>query len=246
MNIIPAIDLRDGQCVRLYQGDFEQQTNYPQEPVELAQQYESMGFKSLHIVDLDGARSGRQQNQDIIREIVESSKLAVQLGGGIRTESQIESWFDCGLARVVIGSLAIAEPARVRDWLAAYGPERIVLALDVNVTPAGVPHVATHGWRQAEDMTLWRSLEDYKPAGVKHVLCTDISRDGAMTGPNLGLYKDLIGRYPDILLQASGGVRHIDDLEALLKIGAQSAISGRALLDGKITAEEIATFLPDA
>ena len=127
MIIIPAIDLRDGQCVRLYQGDFEQQTNYPQEPVELAQEYESMGFDSLHIVDLDGARTGQQQNQDIIRKIVESTELTVQLGGGIRTDSQIESWFDCGLARVVIGSLAIAEPSRVRDWLAAYGPNGLFL-----------------------------------------------------------------------------------------------------------------------
>ena len=116
----------------------------------------------------------------------------------------------------------------------------------MNVNPVGIPHVATHGWRQAEDMTLWRCLEDYKPAGAKHVLCTDISRDGAMTGPNLGLYADLIDKYPDILLQASGGVRDIDDLGALQQIGAQSAISGRALLDGKITAEEIATFLRDA
>jgi len=246
MNILPAIDLRNGQCVRLYQGDFAQQTNYPQDPVELAQEYESMGIDALHIVDLDGARSGQQQNQDIIRKIIESSTLNVQLGGGIRTDAQIESWFDCGLARVVIGSLAVTEPSRVRDWLATYGPERMVLALDVNVNPAGVPYLATHGWRQAQDMTLWHCLADYQSAGVKHVLCTDISRDGAMTGPNLDLYQDLVNRCPDILFQASGGIRNIDDLRALQKIGAQSAISGRALLDGNITAQEIATFLPDA
>jgi len=246
VNILPAIDLRDGRCVRLYQGDFAQQTNYPQDPVELAQKYESMGCRALHIVDLDGARSGRQKNQDIIRKILESSGLRVQLGGGIRTNSRIDSWFDCGLERVVIGSLAITEPARVKDWLAVYGPERIVLALDVNVDAAGVPYVATHGWRREQDVTLWHCLTDYQPAGVKHVLCTDISRDGAMTGPNLDLYQDLVDGFPDLFLQASGGVRNLDDLCALQHIGAQSAISGRALLDGTITAEEIAAFLPDA
>lgn len=246
MNVIPAIDLRDGQCVRLYQGDFAQQTNYTIEPASLASEYETMGFDALHIVDLDGARSGRQQNQEIIRKIVETSKLTVQLGGGIRTDSQIASWLDTGLARAVIGSLAISEPDRVRDWLANYGPEKIVLALDVHVDAAGIPRVATHGWRQAEEITLWQCIAEYENVGLRHVLCTDISRDGALAGPNLHLYVEFISRHPDIQLQASGGVRNIDDLTALRKLGAAAAISGRALLDGKITASEIATFLPGA
>lgn len=246
MNVIPAIDLREGQCVRLYQGDFDQQTTYHKEPVSLAHEYKAMGFDALHIVDLDGARSGQQQNQEIIRRIIETSKLTVQLGGGIRTDSQIKSWFDTGLARVVIGSLAITQPHRVRGWLANYGPERIILAMDVNVDPTGVPRVATHGWSRTEEMTLWQCIAEYEPAGITHVLCTDISRDGALTGPNLALYAEQIGKYPDIQLQASGGVRSIDDLQALRKIGATAAISGRALLDGKITAREIATFLPAA
>jgi len=246
MNIIPAIDLRDGQCVRLFQGDFERQTNYAQDPVALAHQYETMAFDALHIVDLDGARSGQQQNQNVIRRIVESSKLTVQLGGGLRTDSQVDTWLSSGLARVVIGSLAVTEPNRVRDWLGFFGPERIVLALDVNVDSSGVPRLATHGWQQTEEMTLWQCIDDYKTAGIKHLLCTDISRDGAMTGPNLGLYTEIIDKYPDICLQASGGVRDINDLKALREIGAPAAITGRALLDGKITTQEVETFPPAA
>jgi phosphoribosylformimino-5-aminoimidazole carboxamide ribotide isomerase len=247
MNVIPAIDLHEGQCVRLYQGDFAQQTNYAKEPASLASEYQTMGFDTLHIVDLDGARYGKQRNQEIIRKIVETSELTtVQLGGGIRTEAQIESWLDSGLARVVIGSLAISEPDRVRDWLANYGPEKIVLALDVNVTASGVPHLATHGWRQTEEITLWQCIAEYETEGLRHVLCTDISRDGALSGPNLDLYAELINRYPDIKMQASGGVRNIDDLHALRVVGAAAAISGRALLDGIITGQEIATFLPGA
>jgi len=246
MKVIPAIDLRDGHCVRLYQGDFDRQTKYVKEPVSLALEYEAMGFDSLHIVDLDGARSGQQQNQQIVRSIIEASQSTVQLGGGIRSDAHIASWLDTGLARVVIGSLAIAEPSRVRVWLENHGAERIVLALDVNVDPAGVARVATEGWRRTEDMTLWQSIEEFEAAGVKHVLCTDISRDGALTGPNIALYEELIARHPGIHVQSSGGVRDVDDLHALRTIGARAAISGRALLDGRITAKEMASFLPAA
>ncbi len=243
MNVIPAIDLREGQCVRLYQGDFDRQTIYAKAPLSLAHQYEAMGFDALHVVDLDGARTGRQQNQEIIRRIVATSKLTIQLGGGIRSDSQIDSWLATGLARVVIGSLAITEPGRVRKWLKNHGPERIVLALDVNVDANGVPLIATHGWRRAANMTLWQCLAAYEAAGIQHVLCTDISRDGAMTGPNLALYTEFVDKYPGIQLQASGGVRSVDDFAALREIGASATISGRALLDGTISAMEIATFL---
>lgn len=246
MKLVPAIDLRQGQCVRLYQGDFDRQTNYALDPVELALEYETMGFDTLHLVDLDGALSGEQQNQEIIREIIQTSNLSTQLGGGIRTDSQIRFWFDTGLARVVIGSLAVTQPYRVRNWLVQYGPGRIVLALDVNLGSDGIPRVATHGWQRPVDMTLWQCIDRFVPAGLRHVLCTDISRDGALTGPNLDLYNELMGNYPNILLQASGGVRDVNDLVALQKLGVSAAISGRALLDGKIRAEEVAPFLPAA
>lgn len=246
MNVIPAIDLRQGQCVRLFQGDFDRQTNYSDDPVSLAGSYKDMGFRDLHIVDLDGARSGRQENQEIIRNIIDSNDMTIQIGGGIRTESQLESWLNAGVARIVIGSLAIIRPRLVSDWLSIYGPEKIVLALDVTVDDAGVPRLVTHGWTRSGYMTLWQCINTYLPVDLRHVLCTDISRDGAMTGPNIKLYAQLIEKYPHILLQASGGVRDIDDLKALKHIGAPAAISGRALLDGKIKTGEIATFLPAA
>lgn len=243
MNIIPAIDLREGQCVRLYQGDYDRQTHYSDDPLSIARNYQELGLSDLHIVDLDGARLGRQQNQKTIRTIVSSTSLAVQVGGGIREETELESWFDSGVHRIVIGSLAVTQPRLVRDWLANYGPEKLVLALDVTLGEDGVPRVATHGWTRKAETTLWQCIDEYRAAGLRHLLCTDISRDGAMTGPNLELYEQLINRYPEIRLQASGGVRDMNDIKALRRIGAQVAICGRALLDGKITSREITTFL---
>ena len=244
MNVIPAIDLIDGQVVRLLKGRFEEPTVYDDDPVTLARHYQASGFSQLHIVDLDGARSGRQQNEEVIRRIVTGSTLDVQIGGGIRDVSQLERWFDAGVARVVIGSLAVIRPELVKEWLGEFGPDKIVLTLDVTMDSDGSPLVATHAWTRSGDMTLWQCLDLYAPAGLRHVLCTDISRDGAMTGPNIELYDSLVDRYPQIQLQASGGVRAIGDLKALRAVGAPAAISGRALLDGKISIEEIATFLP--
>lgn len=246
MNVIPAIDLRKGQCVRLLRGDFDRQTNYSVDPVALAGSYQATGFSDLHVVDLDGALSGQQENQDIIRKIISSSDLAVQIGGGIRTEAQLESWLAAGVARVVIGSLAVIRPHLVSDWLNTYGPDKIVLALDVTLDEAGTPQLATHGWTRSGNMTLWQCIDTYLNVDLRHVLCTDISKDGAMTGPNFELYTQLLEKYPRIQLQASGGVRDIDDLKALNRIGVPAAISGRALLDGKIKTEELTTFLPAA
>jgi phosphoribosylformimino-5-aminoimidazole carboxamide ribotide isomerase len=246
VNVIPAIDLRKGQCVRLLRGDFDRQTNYSEDPVALAGSYKATGFSDLHVVDLDGALSGKQENQDIIRKIISSSDLAVQIGGGIRTEVQLESWLASGVARVVIGSLAVIRPHLVSAWLDTYGPDKIVLALDVTLDEAGTPQLATHGWTRSGDMTLWQCIDTYLNVDLRHVLCTDISKDGAMTGPNFELYTQLLEKYPRIQLQASGGVRDIDDLKALNRIGVPAAISGRALLDGKINNEELTTFLPAA
>ncbi|RLA35443.1 MAG: 1-(5-phosphoribosyl)-5-((5-phosphoribosylamino)methylideneamino)imidazole-4-carboxamide isomerase [Gammaproteobacteria bacterium] len=232
--------------MRLFQGDFDRQTIYGKDPVALAGSYQTMGFSNLHIVDLDGARSGQQENQAIIRSIIDSSELAVQVGGGIRSAQQLESWLDAGVARVVIGSLAIIRPRLVSEWLVSYGPEKIVLALDVTLDETGTPQLATHGWTRPGNITLWQCIDTYLDVGLQHVLCTDISRDGAMTGPNIELYAQLIGKYPQIQLQASGGVRDINDLKALDRIGLPAAISGRALLDGKIDSTELTTFLPAA
>ncbi len=243
MTIIPAIDLRDGRCVRLYKGDFDRQTDYDEDPEALARTYGSMGFGAIHLVDLDGAKVGTQGNQEVLQRIVGASTLTAQVGGGIRNQKDLDSWFVAGVERVVIGSLAVTEPDLVCDWLRTYGPDKIVLAFDVNIGTDDTPRVATHGWTQKTELSLWQCIDRYVPAGLQHVLCTDISRDGAMAGPSLALYEEVLERYPDIQLQASGGVRSIDDLDALQAVGVPAAITGRALLDGRISAEEVATFL---
>jgi len=246
MNIIPAIDLKDGKCVRLLKGDFDKSTEYSDDPALVARQFAALAADSLHIVDLDGARYGEQRNKEIVAAIAQESKLIVQLGGGIRDVETLESWFAAGVSRCVIGSLAITEPDTVKAWLTRFGGDRIVLALDVKMDAQNEPVITTHGWTQDSEATLFESVSDFLSAGLKHVLCTDVSRDGAMAGPNFELYQRIMSAYPALLLQASGGVRHIQDLERLRQLGVPAAISGRALLDGKISAEEIETFLRNA
>lgn len=243
MKIIPAIDIRDGCCVRLFQGEFDRQTEYSKDPVSVGRRFESLGLADLHIVDLDGARSGQQANEEVVRALAEATGFSIQLGGGIRDGATLARWLDAGVDRCVIGSVAVTDPRRVREWLERFDPARIVLALDVRLQDDGTPMLATHGWTRNSGQSLWEAVDDYRAAGLSQVLCTDISRDGAMRGPSLSLYRTFIDRYPDIALQASGGVRDVKDLEQLRAVGAASAITGRALLDGRISKEEIASFL---
>lgn len=246
MRIIPAIDLKDGKCVRLFKGDFDKTTEYSADPASVGRRFSALAVADLHIVDLDGARCGAQHNHEIVATIARESGLDVQLGGGIRSRDDVERWLDAGVARCVLGSVAITDPQTVRRWISEFGGDRIVLALDVNIGPAQTPILTTHGWTEDAGVSLWDCLEDYGDAGARHVLCTDVGRDGAMTGPNFDLYRDVLQRYPDLQLQASGGVRHADDLAALRDIGLPAAITGRALLDGKISAAEVASFRPSA
>ena len=246
MIVIPAIDIKNGKCVRLYQGDFEKSTEYSNDPDEIARQFAGLAASDLHIVDLDGAQSGTQQNRDIVAAITSESQQAVQLGGGIRDAATVAAWLDAGVSRCVVGSLAVTEPDTVKAWLNRFGKERIVIALDVKIDEQNEPIVTTHGWTRKSEMTLFECIDDFMSSGLQQVLCTDVSRDGAMTGPNFDLYASIVERYPDLKLQASGGVRHIDDLHQLRRIGVPAAISGRALLDGKITVEEFETFLQNA
>ena len=246
MNIIPAIDLQDGKCVRLLQGDFELTTEYSSDPAEIARQFADLAVTTLHLVDLDGARTGQQNNRAIVAAIAAESRLNLQLGGGIRDHATLAAWFDAGVQRCVVGSLAITDPDTVKAWLNKYGGERIVLALDVRHDAQREPVVTTHGWTRNSNATLFECVDDFLSAGLRHVLCTDVSRDGAMSGPNLALYERIVTRYPRLSLQASGGIRHIADCESLRRIGVPAAISGRALLDGRISAEEIAAFQRNA
>lgn len=243
MNVIPAIDLREGRCVRLYQGDFDRETEYSKSPVDVAKRFEASGAPWLHVVDLDGARAGDSVNGSTVTSIAASSAMKIQVGGGIRERDAIAGWLDAGVERCVIGSAAVTEPGTVLGWFDEFGPERIVLALDVRISEAGTPLVATHGWENTSTTTLWECLERYATVDASHVLCTDVSRDGALSGPNLALYSELLERHPNLSLQASGGVRNIADLDELRGIGCAAAITGRALLDGSISLEEIQSFL---
>jgi phosphoribosylformimino-5-aminoimidazole carboxamide ribotide isomerase len=243
MNVIPAIDLKNGSCVRLFQGEFDRETEYSRDPVAVGLRFESLGFSTLHVVDLDGARSGRQQNETIISALTEATGFRIQLGGGLRDEDAVAGWLDAGVDRCVIGSAAVTHPGRVRTWMRRFGTDRIVLALDVRIRNDGLPMVATHGWTRESGSSLWDVVDSYRQGGLEHVLCTDISRDGAMAGPSEALYREFLERFPGIALQASGGVRNIRDLESLRAAGVPATVTGRALLDGRITREEIATFL---
>ena len=242
MKIIPAIDLKDGKCVRLLKGDFDKTTEYSDDPVAMSRCFSKLDVQDLHVIDLDGARSGKQENRSIVQAIAANTGLDIQLGGGIRDRSAVADWLRNGVARCIIGSMAITDIPKVTDWLGEFGPERLVLALDVNVADNGTPMLTTHGWTRESDESLWSCLDRYADHGVRHVLCTDVSRDGAMAGPNIQLYQETLRRYPELQLQASGGVRDINDLQALRDSGIPAAISGRALLDGAITAQEVASF----
>jgi phosphoribosylformimino-5-aminoimidazole carboxamide ribotide isomerase len=246
MRLIPAVDLRDGKCVRLYKGDFAQQTDYSDDPAGMARRFASLSVRDLHVVDLDGARSGEQLNRRTVERIVREVDLDVQLGGGLRDAETIRHWLDAGVARCVVGSLAATQPEQVADWIDAVGADRIVLALDVRLDEDGTPWLTTHGWTRTSETSLWQCLDYFTARGARHVLCTDVSKDGAMIGPNTALYSEALRRYPGLGLQASGGVRNLGDLESLRRAGLPAAVSGRALLDGAITADEVTAFQQDA
>ncbi|MFT3905040.1 MAG: 1-(5-phosphoribosyl)-5-[(5-phosphoribosylamino)methylideneamino] imidazole-4-carboxamide isomerase [Steroidobacteraceae bacterium] len=246
MQLIPSIDLRGGRCVRLLKGDFGAETRYDFAPHELLQRYRQLGAAWLHVVDLDGARDGLLANRGTIVELASQQALKLQVGGGVRSAAVVDDLLHAHVARVAVGSAAVESPDEVRGWFAQHGAERICLAFDVLLDAAGVPRLRTRGWREASSLSLWEAVERYLPAGLRHVLCTDINRDGALAGPNLQLYAEAQRRYPQIEWQASGGVSSAADLAALASIGLASAISGKALLEERMQPEELRPFLPNA
>jgi phosphoribosylformimino-5-aminoimidazole carboxamide ribotide isomerase len=242
MQVIPAIDLLGGQCVRLYRGDFAQVTVYPQAPLDLARAYRDAGLERLHVVDLDGARSGTAGNRGLLEQLSRLPGLAVQVGGGVRDPDRARALLTAGAARVVVGSVAAEQPERVHGWIDALGPDRLVLALDVRMTPGADPEVLTRGWVQGAGRSLWSLVESLAAPRHVEVLCTDIGQDGTLAGPNLALYAEFCRRFPEVPLIASGGVGGIGDLRALASTGAGSVVTGRALLDGRLTLEELQPF----
>jgi phosphoribosylformimino-5-aminoimidazole carboxamide ribotide isomerase len=245
MRLIPAIDLKDGRCVRLLHGDFDRETRYAADPVALCAKYRGLGAGWVHVVDLDGAKDGNLGNRAIIGALAAQNAVRLQVGGGLRDTAAVRQMLALGASRAVIGSAAVTHVDLVRGWLDEFGPERITLAFDVRLDAHGVAHVATHGWQRQSALSLWDALENFAGSNLRHVLCTDVGRDGAMTGPNIGLYQEALRRHPHILWQASGGVRDARDLQALARTGAAAAVSGKALLEERIPVEELQPFLPN-
>jgi phosphoribosylformimino-5-aminoimidazole carboxamide ribotide isomerase len=236
--IIPALDLINGQVVRLFQGDYGQVTEYKVDPAEQFKLYNQAGANWLHLVDLTGAKDTSARQLDLIRQLLASTPANIQIGGGVRSEKDVSDLLEAGAQRVVIGSTAVKQPEMVKGWMEKYGSEHIVLALDVNIDKDGNRNVAISGWQEDSGVSIEALLEDFLTVGLKHVLCTDISRDGTLAGSNVELYVDLCAQYPQVQFQSSGGIGDLNDIAALKGSGVAGVIVGRALLDGKFTAED--------
>src|SRR6185503_11042137 len=245
MILIPSIDLRNGRCVRLLKGNFDAETRYDLEPHELLQRYRALGATWLHVVDLDGAKHGRLANRSVILRLASQKALHIQVGGGVRSKAVVDDLLRNGIDRVIVGSAAVEKPDEVRAWIEQYGAEKIGLAFDIRHVD-GIPRVLTRGWTRESKLTLWEAIDSYLSDGLKHVLCTDADLDGAMMGPAVALYQEFTKRYPQLQLQASGGVRSAADLQALAAAGSAAAISGKALLEEAIQTVELRPFLPNA
>ena len=238
MQLIPAIDLLDGRCVRLLYGDFKQVTHYPAAPGDLARSYSDAGANWLHVVDLAASRDGADANTSALFDLLGQASQLVQTGGGVRNGKDVSQRLEAGAARVVIGSLSVTDSSRFIGWLERFGTEKLVAALDILFDDDGIPWPRIHGWTSRGDRNLWQLLDMLSVGGLTHLLCTDISRDGAMSGPNLDLYTQITDRYPKLQLQASGGVSSLDDLEELKPTGASGVITGKALLDKRFSVAE--------
>lgn len=234
IELIPAIDIINGQCVRLTKGDYNQKTIYRDSPVEVAKEFEEIGFRRLHMVDLDGAKSKHIVNSLVLRRVTEKTHLTVDFGGGIKTDEDIEKAFDSGASMVTVGSIAVTNPELFMDWLEKYGADRMILGADVRDGK-----ISINGWKEESAEDLLPFLRKYIDAGVKNVLCTDISKDGTLTGPAISLYQEVMSAYPQLHLIASGGVSNIDDIKALEAAGIPAVVFGKAIYEGKINLNEL-------
>jgi len=237
MKIVPAIDIINGQCVRLSEGDFSTKKVYYTDPLEAAKAFETAGLKYLHLVDLDGARSGSVVNWRVLERIAAETSLIIDFSGGIKTEAQVEHALSCGADQVAIGSLAVKDPETVKGWIKEYGKGRIIIGADIKQE-----RIAIHGWQDVSEKTIYEFLEEYIATGAAGYLCTDVSKDGRLEGPATELYRKILGKFPGISLIASGGVSGMKDLEALRDAGCSSAIVGKAIYEDKISLHELAAF----
>ncbi|MGH8243618.1 MAG: HisA/HisF-related TIM barrel protein [Steroidobacteraceae bacterium] len=246
MELYPAIDVRQGRVVRLFRGDFRVETRYRKSPEQLLRQFAKAGARRVHVVDLEGARKGRAGDASLIQLLAKHSSVRLQAGGGVRKTDDVSRCLDAGAERVVTGSVAVHSPTRLAEWIRRFGRERIVAALDVRIDDRGTPRLVSRGWKHATRLSLWRALVRLEAAGLKHVICTDVARDGTLAGPNVDLYRECVRRFPFIAWQASGGIRDARDLQALAATGIDAAIAGKALLERRIPQRELVPFLPAA
>ena len=233
IELIPAIDIINGQCVRLTKGDYDQKTVYGK-PLDMALEFERIGFERLHVVDLDGAKSKHIVNDGVLKEITSQTRLTVDFGGGIKTDEDLEKAFASGAAMVTVGSIAVTEPERFMGWLEKYGAEKMILGADVRHGK-----ISINGWKEDSTEDLLPFLKKYIDAGVKNVLCTEISKDGTLAGPAIDLYQRVMETYPELHLIASGGVSSIADIEALDEAGIPAVVFGKAIYEGKINLKEV-------
>jgi phosphoribosylformimino-5-aminoimidazole carboxamide ribotide isomerase len=238
MEIIPAIDIIDGKCVRLTKGDYSTKKEYSSNPVEIARIFEDHGFSKLHLVDLDGAKMKKVMNLKVLEEIATETRLLIDFGGGVQSDEDIENVFNAGAWQVTGGSIAVKNEMLFQEWLQKYGPEKIILGADVMNRK-----IAVHGWQEDSGIDLFEFLDKHIKMGVLYVICTDVSRDGILEGPALGLYIDIVNSYPDLELIASGGVSSLDDLSRLEQTGVSGVIVGKAIYENRIELKDFERFL---
>jgi phosphoribosylformimino-5-aminoimidazole carboxamide ribotide isomerase len=237
MQIIPAIDIIDGKCVRLTQGDYAQKTIYNENPLEVAKAFEDAGIQRLHLVDLDGAKAGAVKNWKVLETIAVQTKLVIDFGGGIKTDNDVAHVFDRGASLATIGSIAVANPALFLSWVNKYGADRFFLGADVKDN-----FIAVNGWMHTSTTSIDTFIGDYLAKGISNIFCTDVSKDGRLEGPSTELYQSLIRSFPNLKLVASGGVSSLQDLEVLDSIGCAGAIVGKAIYENRISLESLQQF----
>ncbi|HOI26709.1 MAG: 1-(5-phosphoribosyl)-5-[(5-phosphoribosylamino)methylideneamino]imidazole-4-carboxamide isomerase [Paludibacteraceae bacterium] len=238
IEIIPAIDIIDGKCVRLSQGDYDQKKVYNENPSEVAKMFEDVGIKRLHLVDLDGAKAKHIVNHKVLEKIATTTSLTIDFGGGLKSDDDLRIAFECGAKMITGGSIAVKSPDVFRSWIDKFGSERIILGADVKNEK-----IAVSGWLETTDADLLPFVRSYKEAGIDKVICTDISKDGMLQGPSTELYKKILADMPDLYLIASGGVSSMKDIEDLQEAGVPAVITGKAIYEGKIKMKDLADFL---
>ena len=238
MKIIPAIDIIDGKCVRLEQGVYSAKTIYNENPLEVAKQFEDNGIENLHLVDLDGAKSGNIINWKVLNSIASKTNLKIDFGGGIKSDKDIEIAFENGAKQITAGSIAVKNRKKVIDWIKKYGSDKIILGADVKSE-----NIAISGWQETSNLNIIDFIKDYKKEGIEQIICTDISKDGMLQGTSINLYKKIRSRFPDIKLVASGGVTNIDELDKLIEIGVYGAIIGKAIYENRISLNDLKKYV---